>query len=521
MSRFICRVIIISLLFVGGYCQGQEPKVQNSSEQKVEKIITSFANFQKNLSSFSMDIISTMHIKRGTVSQNKQEYFSFVAQKPNSLAMVHQSGIMGPTVVCDGTNIYAFVPEINQYTVKKAPLSFTDFFSPANRASAMIQQIIPLVDALLSSSPREIIMRDIISSEYLGLADIDSIKCHHLILSQKDFAWELWLDAGNQPFIHRIMVNISSEDVNVDFIWDFKNWQVNTTAKQNAFRFIAPLGSRQVEEYEAPSPVGSPHQLTGQQGPEFQLEQLDGSMVSLSKHKGDIVILDFWATWCPPCRVALPILADVASKYKDKSVVFYAVNQMESSQKIHDFLKTTGLKLNVLLDKDGSVAGRYGVVNLPQTVIIGPNGKVNVVHIGISVKTEKDLISELDSLIAGDDLLCSEFQLLPKIVKPNEKIVFKAVIKNSGKKPMLRGDYFVGLTIDNEQVFYGPGTSDIAPGGTAQYSTNEKNWYFQILSPGSHTYTFEVDPFNLIPEIDKSNNSIRGTFNVEELKPQP
>jgi len=144
------------------------------------------------------------------------------------------------------------------------------------------------------------------------------------------------------------------------------------------------------------------HPLEGQPAPIFKLALLNGGEFDLAAHRNKhIVILDFWATWCRPCRMALPMLAQVAELYKDRSVVFCAVNQQESSDRIRDFMKDLGLKCSVALDRSGEVASLYKVRGIPQTVIIGKDGKIQSVHIGLLPGLKKMLKQELDVLLGG------------------------------------------------------------------------------------------------------------------------
>ncbi len=144
------------------------------------------------------------------------------------------------------------------------------------------------------------------------------------------------------------------------------------------------------------------HSLLDKAAPGFELELLDGGKLNLAEHQGKhIVILDFWATWCPPCVAALPALSKTAEDYRSKGVRLYAVNQKESSQVIKRFLKQRKLNLIVALDAKGEVGNLYKVTGIPQTVIIGKSGQVEAVHIGYGPGSEQQWRSELDDLLAG------------------------------------------------------------------------------------------------------------------------
>jgi len=160
---------------------------------------------------------------------------------------------------------------------------------------------------------------------------------------------------------------------------------------------------------ERPTPPPSPKvelpeesDLTGEPAPEFTLPLLDGGTFELAAHRGkNIVLLDFWATWCGPCRAAMPALVEVAREYADKGVRYFAVNLREDPGKIRSYLKEAGLQIAVPLDKDGSVAQQYGVRGIPTMVIVDKDGVVEKVHVGASPGLKGELTRVLDDLLAG------------------------------------------------------------------------------------------------------------------------
>ena len=151
----------------------------------------------------------------------------------------------------------------------------------------------------------------------------------------------------------------------------------------------------------APPQVDEPeHSLVGKKAPLFSATLLDGAPFDLGEHLGrDVIILDFWATWCGPCREALPTLSEVASAYHDRGVKLYAVDLGESTADVKAYLEQSGLPLTVVMDADGSVAEAYVAEAIPQTVIIDRQGTVRYVHVGVSPGLRERLSRELDELV--------------------------------------------------------------------------------------------------------------------------
>ena len=93
--------------------------------------------------------------------------------------------------------------------------------------------------------------------------------------------------------------------------------------------------------------------LAGKPAPAFSLTGMNGKVVSSESLKGSVYVLDFWATWCPPCVASLPHLDGIYKDFKDKGVKFFAVNEQEDKPTIQKFVSDTKLGIPVLMDSDG------------------------------------------------------------------------------------------------------------------------------------------------------------------------
>lgn len=167
-----------------------------------------------------------------------------------------------------------------------------------------------------------------------------------------------------------------------------------------AWLCLALQGCTRHEGGMATDSSAAAHPLVGQAAPLFTATYLDGSPFDLAQQQGKVVILDFWATWCGPCREALPTLSEVAAEYRDRGVALFAVDLQETPEEVKPFLDQSGLDLTVVLDRDGTIAKQYLVEGIPQTVIIDQQGKVRFVHVGLSGDLRERLRRELDELLA-------------------------------------------------------------------------------------------------------------------------
>ena len=145
------------------------------------------------------------------------------------------------------------------------------------------------------------------------------------------------------------------------------------------------MASAQAAEREQPK-LG--YQLTALPeplpAPDFTLEDMDAKKFSLKDYRGKVVLLNFWATWCPPCRREMPSMERLYQKFKDKDFAVLALNQMEDGDQVFTFTGDLGVDLSfpIVYDKDSSVSRAYGVMGLPTTYLIDKKGNVRFRAIG-------------------------------------------------------------------------------------------------------------------------------------------
>lgn len=116
---------------------------------------------------------------------------------------------------------------------------------------------------------------------------------------------------------------------------------------------------------------------------DFTLPALDGAQVSLSDYEGQVVLVNFWATWCPPCQAEMPLLEAYYQTYRDQGFALLAINVNESPHLAGAFIASSGYTFPVLLDEFGEVSDRYGVSGMPTSVVLGPDGELLYRHSGM------------------------------------------------------------------------------------------------------------------------------------------
>ena len=117
--------------------------------------------------------------------------------------------------------------------------------------------------------------------------------------------------------------------------------------------------------------------------PEFKLKTLDGRKLGPADFKGQVVVFDFWATWCGPCHIQARILEPIHRDFHGKGVQFLAANVGEDEATVRGFVKDKPFPYPVLLDEESKVSGNLGVVALPTLMVIDKKGKVSFLQAGV------------------------------------------------------------------------------------------------------------------------------------------
>lgn len=133
--------------------------------------------------------------------------------------------------------------------------------------------------------------------------------------------------------------------------------------------------------------------LVGGPAPQFTLKTLKGESVQISDYHGKVVLLNFWATWCKPCKAEMPEIQAAYEAYKDEGFVVLAINFGEKREKAQKLVKEMGLSFPVLLDRDIEVAERHRVVSLPVTFFVDAKGIIKEQVFGGTLT--KDQIGEI------------------------------------------------------------------------------------------------------------------------------
>ncbi len=159
------------------------------------------------------------------------------------------------------------------------------------------------------------------------------------------------------------------------------------------------LARRQGIFLDSPSVEGRPQDERSVTAPDFGLPSLAGPMIRLSDHQGKVILLNFWATWCPPCRAEMPSMEKLYQAYRDHGLVILAISSdVGGKPVVEPYVQERGLTFPILLDPEAEVFAQYGVRGLPTSYLLDRRGRVFSADVGArdwSGKVAREVVERL------------------------------------------------------------------------------------------------------------------------------
>lgn len=139
--------------------------------------------------------------------------------------------------------------------------------------------------------------------------------------------------------------------------------------------------------------------LAGAPAPDFVLKSASGENLRLSEYRGDVVMINFWATWCAPCRQEMPLLDDLYARYQRVGFTLLGVNIDDDSRRAMKMIEELGISFPVLFDESKDVSKLYEVEVMPTTVLVDREGTVRHIHHGYKPGYEDKYLTEIRALL--------------------------------------------------------------------------------------------------------------------------
>ncbi len=342
--------------------------------------------------------------------------YTVALQRPTEIA-IHMTGPdIEMNYYTDAVSTTRYIPELQQYNLSDDAIQPS--FALRQASLNVVTPAIMVLSEVVTPDPFSAIIAaaDDQAVEYVGKEKVNGVDADHIRFEYTEFLCDMWVEDSDTPKVLRIRPdmtvmaeqllarNHAKKSVDIVVTADMLEQEVGADVA-STLTFTPTSDMEKVEQFYRPAPEPEANKLLGKMAPAFTLDLLGGGTLDIASKKGsEIVVLDFWATWCGPCRVAMPIIDKVSKEFAGQGVRLYAVNLEEEAPGINAFLKKMNLDVTVALDSESDVAELYKVSGIPQTVIIGKDGTVQVIHVGVSPNLEDELRSQLAALAKGEVL---------------------------------------------------------------------------------------------------------------------
>ena len=284
-------------------------------------------------------------------------------------------------------------------------------------ANALIREfagMMPQIMLLFADHPVDDLLRQAEEPELGQSAAIDGRECYRVKIKLPDDMITFWID--QKSFILRRVVlpsngirQMMSEQEPVDnlsIVADFTGAKIDAKVDPKAFEFEMPQGAEEVPFFVPPA-TKTALAILGKPSPAFKFVDLDGKPVTAESLAGKVVVLDFWATWCEPCRESLPELQKAREKFEDNpKVAFYAVSldQPETENKeLVTLFETLKVDIPIVRDPTNSAAA-FQFKSIPETVIIDEKGVVQDFQEGFNPRIAEQMPVKLEKVLAGENI---------------------------------------------------------------------------------------------------------------------
>ena len=150
---------------------------------------------------------------------------------------------------------------------------------------------------------------------------------------------------------------------------------------------------------ERPQQPPATRAKVGAEAPDFTLKDMQGNAVTLSQYRGKVVFLNFWASWCPPCREEMPSMERLHEVYAGRDFVMLAVNVEQDINDVRAFLQRSPHTFPILLDADARAQGLYGVYRFPETFLIDKSGIIVEHYLGARDWSSVDFLGKINAML--------------------------------------------------------------------------------------------------------------------------
>lgn len=321
--------------------------------------------------------------------QNLELPFTISAAKPGKYRAEISNPMIQMVNVSDGQQTWNYVPQLGQFTKKMV----TPLKGDAVPAPNPVVSATPLARYLSmdqgSENARLVRMETVgVEGQAWDCYVIETTFQRPMNAQMGVSPTTFWIDKTRHVVLREsTTVKLASSPtggpMEMNQVTTFEVARVNQPLPDSMFIFQPPADAKEVDEITMPGLQPPQSELVGKPALPFKLKNLRGKETTLASWKGKVVLLDFWASWCGPCRIEMPVIAKLDKELRAKGLVVVAVNVGETAAVASGYLKKNNYTFAALLDSDSQISDRYGATGIPTVVIIDRRGNVSSHFIGV------------------------------------------------------------------------------------------------------------------------------------------
>ncbi len=315
------------------------------------------------------------------------------AANPDKLR-IESNGPVGSTlIVSDGENTWMYLGPLKQYTRTPA----------ASSPDALMKSINPGISEMLAEyrSKDPYLSVKVTGEESLEMdgrhfdcfvveATLDNIKMPGAMMLT-DGVMKMWIDKKTKLTLKQtasatMQGGSLRAPAEMNQTVNMLSMKLNEPVPDSMFQFTPPEGAKEVKEFQGP--VKAVPNLAGKAAADFKLSSMDGKEFSLSALRGKVVLIDFWASWCAPCRKDMPALEKIYADFRGSGLVMIGMDAGEDQDTVSKFLQQTKLSYPIVLAGEMNVLESYSVTAFPTLVLIDREGNIALYHVGSGSEAE-------------------------------------------------------------------------------------------------------------------------------------
>jgi peroxiredoxin/outer membrane lipoprotein-sorting protein len=352
-------------------------------------LLEKVAETYRDLKRYQFDFTLLTEIRSAAGRKSVETHIELTNVRPDKLRMLVSGGLGELQVYSDGEVSWVFVPPLKQYTRKSTGSAKATAADGASRFAAIAMQVLEQFERISASVHTAKILR----TEKLEIEG-SHVECPvvEVELEEQDPDEKrlrtYWIDPQRHLVLKVVQFDkLDGEAANAletEITTTFRKADIDPSIPDSMFAFRPPADAKEVEAFRKPRPTAIE---IGSEAADFQLKDLEGREVQLKELRGSVVLLNFWATWCGPCRLEMPVIEKLHQQFDGKGLRVFGVNDEEIGS-IREYVVEHEYTFPTLVDTDQQAMNLYRIRGIPTMVVIDREGKIAQYRMGLTRESD-------------------------------------------------------------------------------------------------------------------------------------